>query len=146
MILVIVTSVFAAYTETQQEAASTITAEEVSALEWLKERTKESATVIAPASYGNYITAISGNKNVIDSYFLLQDRVEERLTDVDRLYHTALEIEAVRLFNKYGANYLYIPPGKRDIGFADSKCFYRVYSTNVRIYEKDAACQIRVVS
>jgi len=33
-----------------------------------------------------------------------------------------------------------------DIPYANSKCFARIHATNIRIYEKDVACEVKVVA
>ncbi len=146
MLLVFLTSVLPAFTEAQTVVSRTITAEEVASLEWLKQNTPANTTILAPVDYGNYITAISGRRNVIDSYFLFRRQANERLADVNRVFRTVLETEAVSLFDKYNANYLFVPPDLKDIGFSGSPCFKRVYAANVRIYEKSPKCHVRVVS
>ncbi len=146
LLLVLASSLPPLFTETRAEIEGTISADEVAAFEWIAQETGGQETVIAPMNYGNYVTALAKRKNVIDSYFLLDERVNEKLTDVNRLYRTVLETEAVELFDKYNATYLYVPDGMHDIGFAGSDCFYRVYTTSAKVYEKDASCHIRVVS
>lgn len=146
MLLVFLTSVLPAFTEAQAVVSKTITAEEVASLKWLNQNTPINATILAPANYGNYISAIAGRRNVVDSYFLLRGQANERLSDVNRVFRTVLETEAVSLFDKYNANYLFVPPDLKDIGFSGSPCFKRVYSANVRIYEKNPKCHMRVVS
>jgi len=146
LIFALATVAYPAYNATQLQLSQTITQEEVSALSALRETTLPDATIIAPAAYGNYITAFAKRKNVIDSYFFLQPRINERYQDVSRLYKTTFETEAVELFDKYDATHLVVPPGMSDISYANSKCFARIHATNIRIYEKDVACEVRVVA
>ncbi len=145
-ILAIIFTAIPAYTSIQDELKRTITQEEITALKWLKEISPENSIIIAPPAYGNYITAIAERKNVMDEYFFLQPRINERYQDITRLYKTSLETEAVQLFDKYEADYLVVPPGKRDVKYQNSKCFKRIKATNILIYEKDQTCKIKVVS
>lgn len=144
--LALYTTAYPTYTEVQAQLEHTITQEEINALEMLSKTTPEDAAIIAPASYGNYITAIAKRKNVIDEYFLLRPRINERYQDVMRLYKTTFETEAVELFDKYEADYIFVPPGMKDLGYRDSPCFKNLQATNVKIYEKDPGCKLKVVS
>ncbi len=144
--LALYTTAYPTYTEVQAQLDHTITQEEVNALEMLSKTTPEDASIIAPASYGNYITAIAKRKNIIDEYFLLRPRINERYQDVMRLYKTTFDTEAVELFDKYEADYILVPPGMKDIGYRDSPCFKNLQATNVKIYKKDPDCKLKVVS
>lgn len=142
----IATTAYPAYTGAQKQLENTITHEETNALEILSQTTPENSIIIAPAHYGNYITAIAKRKNIIDNYFLLQPRINEKYQDVQRIYKTPFETEAVELFDKYKADYLVIPPGMKDVAYAEEKCFKRIHATSIRIYEKNPECKIKVVA
>jgi len=146
ILLAIYTTAYPTYTEVKIQLAHTITQEEVNALEMLSTTTPEDASIIAPSWYGNYITALAKRKNIVDDYFFFQPRINERYQDVMRIYKTSFETEAVELFDKYGADYLIVPPGMKDIGYGNSPCFKRIQATNVRIYEKNPECKVKVVA
>ncbi len=146
MISAFATTAYPAYTQAQSQLEQTLTQEEADALTTLQKTTASDATIIAPAHYGNYITTLAQRKNVIDTYFFLQPRSSERYQDVARLYKTSFETEAVELLDKYDAMYIIVPPGLRDLSYGDSPCFKRIQATNIIIYEKDAACEVKVVS
>lgn len=140
------TVVYPAFVDTNAQLKQTITQEEYEVLTNLSKEIPLNATIIAPANYGNYITQIAKRKNVLDEYFLLTPQINERYQDVTRLYKTTFETEAVELFDKYSATHLIVLPGMADIKFADSKCFKRIQSANIRVYEKDPTCKVKVVS
>ncbi len=140
------TVAYPALADTKAEIKQTITEEEYETLASLNNEIPVNATIIAPPHYGNYITQIAKRKNVIDEHFLLIPQINERYEDVARLYKTAFETEAVELFDKYSATYIIVPPEMDDIKFSDSKCFKRIRSTNIQVYEKDLACEVKVVS
>src|SRR5574342_641912 len=146
IILAIYTTAYPTYTEVNAQLQHTITAEEASALELLSRTTPADITIMAPVSYGNYITQIAKRKNVIDNYFFLQPRINERYQDVMRVYKTTFETEAVELVDKYSADYIIVPPGYKDLPYANGESFKRVHSTNILIYEKDHNCKIKVVA
>ncbi len=146
IILAIYTTAYPTYTEVNAQLQHTITPEEFAALDMLSKTTPADTTILAPVSYGNYITEIAKRKNVIDNYFFLQPRINERYQDVMRVYKTTFETEAVELVDKYSAEYIVVPPGAKDLPYANDECFKRVHSTNIRIYEKDHSCRIKVVA
>jgi len=145
MILTLGTIAYPTYAETKIQLANTITQEEVNALQQLSEKTSEQTTIIAPPYYGNYITAIAKRKNIIDNYFFLQSGINERYQDAMRIYKTSFETEAVELVDKYSATHIIVPPGMKDIRYADGQCFKRIHATSIRIYEKDQKCEVKVV-
>jgi len=142
----LITTAYPAYTQTKTQLENTITNEEVSALIALQNTTPADSVIVAPASYGNYITALAKRKNVIDTYFLLQPQANERYQDVARIYKTTFETEAVELLDKYHAMYIIVPPKNKDLSYGNSPCFKRIRETNIIIYEKDAACELKVVA
>lgn len=145
-IAALATTAYPAYTQANTQITNTISQEEVNALNWLDKTAPEQAVVIAPVNYGNYITALAKRKNIMDDYFFLQPRINERYEDLTRLYKTSFETEAVELFDKYSATYLLVPPGTKDIKYANGECFKRVKATTILIYEKNPECKIKVVA
>lgn len=133
-----------AYTLIQDQLSKTITPEEVAALQTLQ--SEKDFVILAPPYYGNYITALSGESNVIDDYYFLQPYIDERYKDVNRIYKTTFETEAVELFDKYNATHLLLPPGTKDIRYAGGKCFTNIYDKRTKIYIKNPACKLRVVA
>jgi hypothetical protein len=146
VISAVITTAYPAYDATVRQLGQTITQEEVDALTELGATIPEEAIIIAPSQYGNYVTAFTHRKNVIDEYFFLQPRINERYQDITRLYKTAFETEAVELFDKYSATHLIVPPGTKDIKYADNQCFKRIHATNIRIYEKNPECKVKVIA
>ncbi len=146
IILAIYTTAYPTYTEVTAQLGHTITQEEVNALEMLSKKTSADASIMAPVSYGNYITALAKRKNIIDDYFFLQPRTNERYQDVLRVYKTTFETEAVQLVDKYSADYIIVPPGFKDLPYADGECFKKIHSNSIKIYEKDRKCKVKVVA
>lgn len=145
IILALLTTIYPSYLSITTELRHTITEEEVTALTWLGKTTPPTATIIAPPEYGHYITAIAKRSNVMDDYYFLQPRVNERHQDITRLYTTSLETEAVRLFDKYNASHLIVPPSTPTVKFT-SPCFEKTTAKRVSIYEKDPECKVEAVA
>ncbi|MBS3124704.1 hypothetical protein J4211_00400 [Candidatus Woesearchaeota archaeon] len=146
LVLAIVTTAYPAYAATRDALQGTITQEEVTALSWIDRNVPKNVSVMAPPTYGHYITVFAKRKNVIDDYYLLQPQVNERYDDVARLYRTSFETEAVGIADKYGAEIVVVPPRTRDLVYGDRFCFKRVYGTNIKIYRKNPACSVKVVT
>lgn len=146
LLLAFVTTAYPAYIATSDVLKSTITQEEVTALTWLDKTSPKNVSVIAPPSYGHYVTAFAKRKNVIDDYYLLQPQVNERYDDIGRLYRSSFETEAVDIVEKYGADFVVVPPHTKDLVYGDRFCFKRVYGANIKIYRRNPACSVRVVT
>lgn len=144
-LILILTTIIPAYTLTKEELATTITEEDFEALIFVKYNFPEESRIIAPASFGHYISAIANRANIIDTHFLLQPNVNERYNDIERLYKTPLETEAITIFSKYNATHLLVPSYLPNIKF-QSQCFKRLDFSNVHIYQKNPECKLEVVA
>ena len=127
---------------------SPVSEEEYSALKWIKNNTEKGAVVMAPAEQGSLISAIAERKNVADTHFLLQNHAEQRIEDIRKAYTTQMETEALRVLNKYRADYIYLSAHAREkFGIQrlhyteDERCFRRVYEGNAEIYE--VLCELK---
>lgn len=146
----LVLSVYPSIALAQKESQS-ITPDEINALEWIKSNTPLQATIVATVNEGSMVTAIAQRKNVMDSSFLMQRDVAERFNDIKRIYTTTLEVEAVGLMDKYGADYIYFSGKARayfktdKIRYADGKCFLKVYDDHVQVYKKLPECRVKTV-
>lgn len=145
LLLAIITTAYPAYAATRGVLNNTITQEEVTALAWLDRVAPKNTTILAPVSYGHSITFFTGRSNVIDDYFVLQERANLRFDDVSRFFRTSFETEAVDLADKYDVEFAVVPPRMKDIVYGDKFCFKRIYGTNIKIYGKNPACSVKVV-
>ncbi|RJQ18734.1 hypothetical protein C4580_06580 [Candidatus Woesearchaeota archaeon] len=144
VVFALVTTAVPAYALVQSQVRQTITQEEVRVLSDLGARGE--GAVVAPVEFGHYVEWFAGLPTVIDAHFLLRPKVEERYRDVTRVFRTFSETEAVMLMAKYNATYIVVPVGYPDIKYGEGKCFDRVWAGNMKVYEKDSACEVRVVS
>lgn len=133
------------------QAVKEIGQDEIDALEWIKSQTPPGSTIVATVRAGHMVTAIAGRKNIMDSNYLLQQDSAVRFNDVKRIYTTTLEIEAVELMDKYGADYIYFSKNAKRyykidrLRYAGGKCFREAYSDGVIIYRKLPECVVRKV-
>jgi len=137
----VLTSVMPSFSLAQTTLKTSITDEEIDALNWLKQNSPDDSVILGAVYEGNLITAIAQRKNVIDSNFLLIKDAEQRLRDVDRMYTTISMTDAIDLLNKYGVSYIYFSQkakdtyGITDINYVDDKCFSAVYDKKVKVYK-----------
>ena len=116
-------------------------------LQWLEERTPVNATVLALATDGQRIAAVSQRKTVLDTTFTSRTDATTRAKDIQRLYQTSIELEAVQILDKYHADYIYfstsaaIKYGPTLTSAAEKGCFTLIYDLGPKIYEKSEECK-----
>jgi len=134
------TSVVPSFTSAHTFIQESITPEDIQAMAWLKENTPEGSTIVATTEEGHLITALAQRKNVIDRNFLYITDAEQRYRDVERIYTTFAETDAISLLNKYGADYIYFSPratkkyNVRELQYITASCFTPVYEETIIIY------------
>ncbi|OYT41422.1 hypothetical protein B6U80_01395 [Candidatus Pacearchaeota archaeon ex4484_26] len=124
---------------------SKVSRESFKALRFLKE--EETATILAPYEYGQAITFL-GNKNVVDSHFLLAPSPEKRLKDISLVYISQSETLVLDIFRKYNVDYFIFDNFIRKkhgveklVYVRDAKCFLRVFDENeTQIYKVKNKC------
>ena len=138
----IATSVLASAVYSNSSSVKVPSKEEIAALEWLKENSKESEVILASLDEGSLIVHKTGRKNVIDSDFLFSKNPEQRLKDVKILYTTYYETDALSLSGKYGINYIYFSKEAlknykmENIAYvSNEQCFDPIYlNEKIKIY------------
>jgi hypothetical protein len=114
---------------------------QINAFGWLSENTGPSAVILASEGEGHMIAALSKRKNVADTNFLLQKDAEQILGDIRTIYTTRFQTEAIRLLNKYNANYIILSNYEKEeygidkLSYVEGDCFKLVYDSDVKIYE-----------
>lgn len=97
----------------------------------VKDAVPQSSTILSPPKEGNILTALTDRKNVIDSNFMLAPNAQQRLRDVNLMYNTWSEINALGLLHQYNISYIYISPNlaKENLTIpsylTNEKCFMR---------------------
>ncbi|MBW2990137.1 glycosyltransferase family 39 protein [Candidatus Woesearchaeota archaeon] len=116
-------------------------AEDIKALEWIKENTHEDDIVLGRVEEGFLINYIAERKNVADSNFLFIKNINQRYEDVNHLFTLRLKSEAVRLINKYDIDYIFLSTRSMDeysmaeLFYAEEDCLELVYDKDALIYE-----------
>ena len=118
-------------------------------LEWAYENTPQNSVIASTVDEGNIVTHIAKRKNIMDNNYLLTQNIDQRLKDVDTLYQTKFQIDAVSILNKYKSKYILLTDYARkkynidDLSYSgNEECFQRIfYSNNSTLYL--AKCKIR---
>ncbi len=117
------------------------TMEEITALQWIKDNTPQNTSVLGLLEEGHLITYFAERKNLMDPQFPLIEDVENRFQDLNTLYTTPFQTEALGILNRYNLNYLLITPHAKDKydlflpRYLGASCFKRLYKNESRVYE-----------
>jgi hypothetical protein len=147
IIFALLTSFLPSLLYAKLSVANEIGENEILALEWLKGNTPENSVVAGSTAAGHLITAIANRKDIMDTNYLMQENAEQRLLDLNTIYTTRFQTDAVKLLNKYGASYILFSDQERDyykipdLSYVnEGNCFNLVYDKGAKIYQ--AVCVI----
>jgi hypothetical protein len=146
-IVLVFTLVIPTFSLASMTIETSVTEEEIAALNWINENTSREDVILGTVYEGNLITAIAERRNVIDSNFLFIKDAEQRYSDVGRIYTTFSITEAIDLLDKYNISYIYFSPkaraayGIEKLSYSEDKCFSTVYDSKVVIYK--VACSMK---
>ena len=117
----------------------------------LTDNTNTTDVVLGTVAEGNIISAIALRPNMMDSNFLLVPQINERLRDLQTIFSTSSEIEAVRLLTHYRIDYLFFSKNAKlqykrtALPYTeDTNCFQLVYDNEVQIFR--TRCSIKNVT
>jgi hypothetical protein len=121
---------------------------EVDVLKWAAANTPQNTVITAGLEEGNMVTYYAQRKDVMDTNFLLTPRIDQRLKELDDVYTTTFETQAIATLNKYNSKYLLISPntlkqqGITEVSYVkNNNCFIpQFYSQGTYIYRTD--CKI----
>ena len=139
--LIIITSFLPSITSAKKSIVESVNSNEIRALEWIKSNTEQDDVILSTVEEGYLITSIAERKNVADPNFLLIEDAEQRVKDIEQMYVTIFETEAIDLLNKYRINYIYFSDrakkqfGIQEIKYIDETCFELVYDNKIKIYK-----------
>ena len=138
IILLVLTMTFPAVKAAfDQETPSS---EEVDAFLWLSKNTPENSKVLALLEEGHLVTYYGERKNVMDNKFASIKNVEEKFADLNALFTTRFQTQAIDLVEKYNIDYIMFTTkaqnkyGQSNFKYLSIDCFERVYKTDTRVY------------
>ncbi len=136
LVFFILSSLIPAFAFSQTRASEA----EVGVMNWIFYNTPENSTILAPLKYGHLITSQAKRKNVIDSNFILAVSSEERYGDIGEFYSTSSSVDAVKILDKYGVDFIF---ADRNLNFELLSCFRLVYGRRIKIYESNCFIESR---
>lgn len=137
VVLFILTSIAPFFTLVQSQAP---TAQELSALRWMKNNTEPEAVILGRVEEGFLINYVAQRKNVADTNFLFINNINQRYSDVESILTLRIKSEAIRLINKYDVSYVYLSSSSMQehnmtsLFYADPDCFDKIYDNETTIY------------
>ncbi len=142
IVVILITGLLPSATYALEKLGQAPSREEMAAFTWLRTMTPEDAVVLSSLEEGHYITALAERRNVMDNNFILIPNAAERLEDIDSIYTTHSQTEAIRLLDKYDANYVYIWQAREEYGMVslptwDERCLVRVFPTEVYMNQSE---------
>ena len=138
ILLAVITSAYACFAFASQQ--HTPSPEELAAFVWLKENTPENAAVLTTLKEGHLLNYAGSRKNMMDEQFSLISGIEERFNDLQSLYTTNYQTQAISLLTKYNLEYILLSEAAKErygierISYVDKNCFDLVYDQEVKIY------------
>ncbi len=123
------------------------TMEEIEAFRWLAGNTPRGARVAAAVEEGHLVTYYGKRANFMDDQFELIPNVEQRFRDLEELYTTNFQTQAIETYNKYGVQYVVLTPFARMrygipyLQYHSIRCFERIYKSETRIYRVKCALE-----
>lgn len=141
LILFVITSILPSIYLGLEKARNTPKIEDIVVLEWAGQNTPKTATIAGTLEEGHMIAYYAKRKNIMDDNFLLVQNVDQRLNDLDSIYTTRFQIEAVSILNKYDAKYVFFSSHAKkkyetqNLSYIDNECFQQAfYSQNTSLY------------
>jgi hypothetical protein len=123
----------------QQEIPSQ---EKVDLFTWIQDNTPKSSVIAASVQEGHLISYFSKRKNVIDPQFSLIKDVEARYKNINSIYTTQFQTQAIDITDIYNINYIVLTNSSRkkfeieQLSYRTSNCFDLVYNDekNNKVY------------
>jgi 4-amino-4-deoxy-L-arabinose transferase-like glycosyltransferase len=134
-LLTVIPSILSVISSPKFGPLSTPTVGDVEVLKWASENIQKNAVIMSGLDEGNIVAYYGKRKNVMDTNFLLTPRIDQRLTDINSVYTTTFETNAIGILNKYNSKYLLVTPKTmqgyqiKELSYIkDNKCFSLEYA------------------
>lgn len=139
IILLLVSMVIPAVDVSFQQ--DTPTKEEVAAFRWIGVNALSNSAVFARLEEGHLITYYSHRKNMMDDQFGQIKDVNKRFNDLNSLFTTRFQTQALSLAEEYDLQYFVLTPSAKEqynlskkFNYAVRKCFEPVYANETQIF------------
>ncbi len=141
------TSVFTSISYRNSDLFEEPSNREVEAFLWMEDAEK-GQVVFSDIREGSMVSALSSQKNFVESRFILSEDIGQRLSDMETLYSTHSQIAAIELLDKYNISYLVFTRRALEernltgIKYYSSDCFEPVFENyDASIYK--SLCRVR---
>jgi 4-amino-4-deoxy-L-arabinose transferase-like glycosyltransferase len=141
VVLFILTSIVPFVMTAKTEITKGPPLDDINALEWVKNNTRERAVVLGRVEEGFLINYVAERRNVADQNFLMINNIDQRYSDINLLFTLRLKSEAVRLLNDYKIDYIFLSTqsmkayNMTKLFYADQDCFDLVYRKEALVYK-----------
>ena len=119
---------------------NTPTDEQVEAFKWLNGNTPKNSKVAALLEEGHLITYYGQRQNFMDDHFSLIKNIEKRFGQLNSLFVTKFQTQALDISQEYEIDYLVVSPKAttkykvNKLGYLSKSCFQKVYDVETKIY------------
>ncbi|NQV91942.1 hypothetical protein HQ489_05710 [Candidatus Woesearchaeota archaeon] len=116
---------------------------EIEAFTWLNEHTAKNAKVAGLLEEGHLITYYAERKNLMDDQFNFIENSEDLFSDLNALFATPFETQALDITSQHGITYLVLTPhaqrkyGIKNFRYQTARCFKKIYDEETKIYQVD---------
>jgi len=138
IIILLLTMIFPAVNTALKQ--DTPTNEEIAAFKWIADNTIKKSGVAALLEEGHLITYYSQRKNLMDDHFSLIKNIEKRFENLNSIFVTKFQTQALDILDNYNINYLVLTPKAKEkyqienFGYISKKCFKLIYDQETKIY------------
>lgn len=115
------------------QAKQVPSSQDINAMKWLQENSRENATVLALPKEGMMVSYYSNRKNIIDEDYINILNIDQRFQDVNVIYTEKFLTSALETLNYYKVDYIFLSEYNQkkntitDIGIDDDSCLPQVY-------------------
>lgn len=138
----IFTSLLPMFDLMQKKLSITINVDDVGALIFLRENTREDQKILAPVGEGHYITYFAQRKNVADTNFLQIKDAPQILENIYAVFSTRSKIVATEFMDDLDARFIYLSKQSQEslqleeLATDDESCFpLMLLYNNVKVYK-----------
>jgi len=141
ILILLITQIIPSIYLMSEKIKDTHNKEYISGFIWLN-NLNENVTILSLPEEGHLITYFGKHKNVIDTNFLLIEDIEIRYSEVLSFYSQKFKINALRILDKYDAEYFIISPKLKKYNinntiFMEDECFDIIYKGEIEVYKQN---------
>ena len=108
---------------------------------WIEQNTPKQSGITSTLREGHLVTYYSNRRNFMDDEFSLIEDIEVRFNELNDVYTSSFETQALKIFDKYDQNYIILSDNSKEdynitaIDYLGANCFEQVYNNQATIYK-----------